>query len=50
MDKKKVIKTTLTIIAIVVPFGLVGVGSYYGFKKYKKLKQQKKNTIEGDKD
>ena len=39
MDKKKVLETTLTIVAIVVPFGLIGIGSYYGYKAYKKRKE-----------
>ncbi len=41
MDKKKVLKTTLTIVAVVVPFGLIGIGSYYGDKAYKKKKAEK---------
>ncbi len=41
MDRKRVIKTTLTIAATFLPFGLVVIGSYYGYKKYKKLKEQK---------
>ena len=39
MDKNKVLKITLTIVAVVVPFGLIGVGSYYGYKAYKKRQE-----------
>jgi uncharacterized membrane protein len=49
MDKRKVLKTTLTIVAIVVPFGLIGIGSYYGYKAYKKRKSEGANKEE-DKD
>ena len=41
MDKKRLIKNTVTIIAIVLPFGLLGVGGYYGYKAYKKKKEEK---------
>tara|TARA_R110000822_G_scaffold46670_3_gene124185 strand:- start:5607 stop:5756 length:150 start_codon:yes stop_codon:yes gene_type:complete len=42
MDRRKIIKTTLTIVGLLVPFGLIGVGSYYGYQSYKKRKKEKK--------
>ncbi len=41
MDKKKLIKNAVKIIAVVLPFGLLGVGGYYGYKAYKKKKEEK---------
>jgi hypothetical protein len=41
MDKKKIIKTVITAVVIALPLGLVAVGSYYGYKKYRKEKEKK---------
>ena len=41
LNKSKIFKATLAIIAIVVPFGLISVGSYYAYKRYKDKKEDK---------
>ena len=41
MNKQKWVKIGLVVVAAVVPFGLVTVGGYYGYKEYRKRKKQK---------
>jgi len=41
MNKKALIKTLLTGAAIILPFGLVVAGGYYGYKYYKEDKEGK---------
>jgi hypothetical protein len=41
LNKSKILKATLAIIAIAVPFGLVSVGGYYAYKRYKNNKEDK---------
>ena len=38
LNKSKILKATLAIIAIAVPFGLVSVGGYYAYKNNKEDK------------
>ena len=40
-NKKKLLKVAITVVALVVPFGLVSVGGYYAYKKYKEKKTDK---------
>ena len=42
MKKEKIVKVVLTVLAIAVPFGLISVGGYYGYKKYKEKKDKNK--------
>ena len=51
MDKKKLVKVGLTMMAIIVPFGLTAVAGYYGFKKWKEYgkSRDKGNKEESDK-
>tara|TARA_B100001094_G_C17948731_1_gene679377 strand:+ start:157 stop:303 length:147 start_codon:yes stop_codon:yes gene_type:complete len=48
MDKKKVLKTALTVVAVIVPFGLIGIGSYYGYKAYKKKQAEKDKEVKDE--
>ena len=41
MNKAKLIKTATTLAVAVLPFGLVAVGGYYGYKHWKKKKTEK---------
>ena len=41
MNKEKVIKVAIVIVSVAVPFGLVTVGGYYGYKRYKENKAKK---------
>jgi len=42
MDKKKILKSTITTVVALLPFGLISIGGYYAINKYIKLKKQKK--------
>lgn len=41
-NKSKILKVAITIVAVAVPFGLVSIGGYYAYKKYKENKESKK--------
>lgn len=46
LNKSKILKATLAIIAIAVPFGLVSVGGYYAYKRYKNKREENKEISE----
>tara|TARA_R110000868_G_scaffold272194_1_gene531463 strand:+ start:223 stop:399 length:177 start_codon:yes stop_codon:yes gene_type:complete len=39
-NKSKLLKIAITVIAVAVPFGLVSIGGYYAYKKYKESKEK----------
>ena len=39
-NKSKLLKIAITVIAVAVPFGLVSIGGYYAYKKYKENKEK----------
>ena len=45
-NKSKILKATLGIIAIAIPFGLISVGGYYAYKMYKNKKEDKEENKE----
>ena len=38
-NKSKFIKVALAIAAVAVPFGIISIGGYYAYKKYKENKE-----------
>lgn len=42
MNKKKLLEIAINTAVFVIPFGLVAIGGYYGYKKYRKNKDDKK--------
>ena len=43
MDKKKILKATITTVVALLPFGLISIGGYYAINKY--IKSRKKNKV-----
>jgi len=41
VDKKKVAEKIITGLVFLVPFGMAAIGGYYGYKLYKKKKDEK---------
>jgi uncharacterized membrane protein YebE (DUF533 family) len=41
MDKDKWVKALMATLTVVVPFGIVAAGGYYGYQFYKKKREQK---------
>ena len=46
LNKSKILKATFAIIVIAVPFGLISVGGYYAYKRYKDKKEDKEENKE----
>lgn len=46
MNKKSLIKTFLTGAAIILPFGFLVIGGYYGYNHYKNKKEEKEKEEE----
>lgn len=41
MTKERIVKVAMAVVSIAVPFGLISIGGYYGYKKYKENKAKK---------
>lgn len=42
MDKKKILKATITTVVALLPFGLISIGGYIAVKKYIESKKKDK--------